>query len=212
VKPALRLKLTGVPPLLACLAPLLACLAPFAARAAEINLATLSCDKYENEIIGSTGAAQSGAPRLDAIDTVMWLFGFSVAKAGEHVMYSDALTSFGFALDAECKNNPSTSLLEALASVRPKRDKPMDLTTLNCATWEARHQQSAQSDPESANTIMMWLFGFSVGQSGGHLFDTAGVTSFAAALQKRCEQHPNDSLYDALAALIARRGSSPTDR
>ncbi len=55
------MKLTGVPPLLACLAPLLACLAslspalaPFAARAAEINLATLSCDKYENEIVGSS--------------------------------------------------------------------------------------------------------------------------------------------------------------
>jgi hypothetical protein len=198
-------------------APLLLCLAPLAARAAEVNLATLSCDKYENEIIGSADAAQSGAPQngaahLDAIDTVMWLFGFSVAKAGEHVMYGDALTSFGFALDAECRNNPSTSLLEALTTVRPKRDKPMDLTTLNCASWEARHQQSAQSDPESANTIMMWLFGFSVGQAGGHLFDTAGVTGFAAALQKRCEQHPDDSLYDALGALTARRGTSPTVR
>jgi hypothetical protein len=212
VKRAFRPKLAGVPPLLACLALLLACLAPLAARAAEVNLATLSCDKYENEIIGSPDAAQGGAPHLDAIDTVMWLFGFSVAKAGEHVMYGDALTSFGFALDAECKNSPSTSLLAALTSVRPKRDKPMDLTTLNCATWEARHQQSAQSDPESANTIMMWLFGFSVGQSGGHLFDAAGVTSFAAALQKRCEQHPDDSLYDSLAALTARRGSSPTVR
>jgi hypothetical protein len=195
-------------PLLACLAPLLACLAPLAAPAAELNLATLNCDKYENEVIGSTDAAQSAAPQLDAIDTVMWLLGFSVAKAGEHIMYGDALTSFGFALDAECKNNPSTSLLEALASVRPKRDKPMDLTTLNCAAWEARHRQSVESDPESANTIMMWLFGFSVGRSGGHLFDTAGVKRFAAALQKRCDQHPGDSLYDALAALAARRGAA----
>ena len=30
-----------------------ACLIPLAARAAEINLATLSCDKYENEMVGS---------------------------------------------------------------------------------------------------------------------------------------------------------------
>ncbi|MGA2342517.1 MAG: HdeA/HdeB family chaperone [Steroidobacteraceae bacterium] len=212
MKRAFRPKPAGAARLLACLSPLLACLAPLAARAAEVNLATLSCDKYENEIIGSPDAAQGGASHLDAIDTVMWLFGFSVAKAGGHVMYGDALTSFGFALDAVCKNSPSTSLLEALTSVTPKRDKPMDLTSLNCATWEARHQQSAQSDPESANTIMMWLFGFSVGQSGSHLFDPAGVTSFAAALQKRCEQHPDDNLYDALAALTPKRGSSPTVR
>jgi hypothetical protein len=216
VKPACRSKLSRALPLLACLAPLLACAAPSAARAAELNLATLSCDKYENEIIGSTdgapSAAQSAAPRLDAIDTVMWLFGFSVAKAGEHVMYGEALTSFGFALDAECKNNPSTRLLEAVAAVRPNRNQPMDLTTLNCAAWETRHAQSAQTDPESANTIMMWLYGFSVGRSGGHLFDTGGAGSFAAALQKRCEQHPDDSLFDALSAATANRGSSPTAR
>jgi hypothetical protein len=215
VKPACRSKLARVLPLLACLAPLLACAAPSTARAAEINLATLSCDKYENQLIGSAGgpppAAQSAA-RPDAIDTVMWLFGFSVAKAGEHVMYGEALTSFGFALDAECKNNPSTTLLEAVTAVKPNRDKPMDLTTLNCAAWEARHAQSAQTDPESANTIMMWLYGFSVGRSGGHLFDTGGAGSFAAALQKRCEQHPGDSLFDALSAAAATRGSSPTAR
>jgi hypothetical protein len=206
------------------LAPLLACAAPNPARAAEINLATLSCDKYENQIIGSTDGAQpaaqsaarpttqSAAPRIDAIDTVMWLFGFSVAKAGEHVMYGEALTSFGFALDAECKNNPSTSLLEAVTAVRPNRDKPMDLSTLNCATWEARHAQSAETDPESATTIMMWLYGFSVGRSGGHLFDTGGAGSFAAALQNRCDQHPSDSLFDALSAAAATRGPPPTGR
>jgi hypothetical protein len=216
VKPACRSKPARVLPLFACLAPLLACAAPSIARAAEINLATLSCDKYENQIIGSTGAAppaaQSAAPRLDAIDTVMWLFGFSVAKAGEHVMYGEALTSFGFALDAECKNNPGTSLLEAVTAIKPNRDKPMDLTTLNCAAWEARHAQSAQTDPESATTIMMWLYGFSVGRSGGHLFDTGGVGNFAAALQKRCEQHPGDSLFDALSAAATTRGPSPTVR
>jgi hypothetical protein len=177
---------------------LLVGLAPFATQAADINVATLSCDKYENEIIGANNP--SGAARPDSIDTVMWLFGFAVASAGEHVMYGDALTSFGFALDAECKNNPSVSLLEALKTVRPKRDKPMDLTTLNCTDWEARHQQSVQSDPESANTIMMWLYGFSVGRSGGHILDTGGVAGFASALQKRCEQHPSDSLFDTLSA------------
>jgi HdeA/HdeB family len=215
VKPACRSKLARVLPLLACLAPLLACAAPSTARAAEINLATLSCDKYENQLIGSDGgpppAAQSAA-RPDAIDTVMWLFGFSVAKAGEHVMYGEALTSFGFALDAECKNNPSTTLLEAVTAVKPNRDKPMDLTTLNCAAWEARHAQSAQTDPESANTIMMWLYGFSVGRSGGHMLDTGGAESFAGALQKRCEQHPADSLFDALSAAAATRGPPPTTR
>lgn len=179
-----------------------------ACRAGELNLATLSCDKYENEIIGATGEGATGqdadaSKRADSIDTVMWLFGFSVAKAGDHVMYGDALTSFGFALDAECKNNPSNSLLTAITTIRPKRDKPMDLTTLNCATFESRHQESARTDPQSANTIMMWLFGYSVGQSGSHLFDAAGVQRFAAALQTRCTQHPDDSLFDALAALNA---------
>jgi hypothetical protein len=169
------------------------CLVPFIGRAAEVNLATLSCDKYENEILPATGS--------DAIDTVMWLMGFSVARSGEHVMYGDALTSFGFALDAECKNNPSTSLLQALSTVRPKRDKPMDLTTLNCASWETRHEESNRTDPDSANTIMMWLFGYSVGQSGSHLFDAGGVKGFSSALQTRCTQHPDDSLFEALAAV-----------
>jgi hypothetical protein len=182
---------------------LLAWLLPLVGRAGELNLATLSCDKYENEIIA---APQSGQPadsggRLDAIDTVMWLFGFSVAKAGEHVMYGDALTSFGFALDAECKNNPSTSLLDALSTIRPKRDKPMNLMTVNCASFESRHAESTRTDPESANTIMMWLYGYSVGQSGSHLFDAGGVAPFAAALQTRCTQHPDESLFDALGAV-----------
>src|SRR5450755_1482264 len=111
-----------------------ACLASTISRGGELNLATLSCDKYENEILAAPSAPQHGDPSSpDSINTVMWLFGYSVAKLGEHVMYGDALSAFGFALDAECKNNPSTSLLEALSSIRPKRDKPMDLTTLTCA-------------------------------------------------------------------------------
>jgi hypothetical protein len=178
-------------------------LIPLASRAAEINIATLSCDKYENEMVGSpegTAAAQP-SQRPDPIDTVMWLFGYSVGKAGEHVMYGDALTSFGFALDAECRNNPSASLLQALATVRPKRDKPMDLMTLNCQDFESRHATSMQSDASSANTIMMWLFGYSVAQSGSHVFDASKVATFAAALQGRCTEHPDESVYDVLVAI-----------
>jgi HdeA/HdeB family len=169
------------------------CLLPFVGRAAEVNLATVSCDKYENEILPATGS--------DAINTVMWLMGFSVGRSGEHVMYGDALTSFGFALDAECKNNPSTSLLQALSAVRPKRDKPMDLTALSCANWEKRHEESNRTDPESAATLMMWLFGYSVGQAGSHIFDAGGVKNFSTALQTRCAQHPEESLFESLVAM-----------
>ena len=182
---------------------LAACLIPLASRAAEINIATLSCDKYENEMVGSPDSSAAAAPsqRTDPIDTVMWLFGYSVGKAGEHVMYGDALTSFGFALDAECRNNPSTSLLQALAAVRPKRDKPMDLMTLNCKDFESRHAESMQSDASSANTIMMWLFGYSVAQSGSHVFDASKAAPFAATLQNRCTLHPEESLYEVLMAV-----------
>jgi hypothetical protein len=192
-----------------------ACLLVRPCAAVQLNLATLSCDKYENEIVGTPdveqpspdapqkGPVRSGpsTPRPDAINTVMWLFGFSVAKSGQHVMYGDALTSFGFALDAECKNSPATSLLQAVASARPNRDKPMDLTELNCQTFESRHAESAKSDPDSATTIMMWLFGFSVGLSGNHMLDTDGVDRFAAALQTQCTNNPNSSLFDVLSAV-----------
>lgn len=193
---------------------------PLAARAGEMNLATLSCNRYENEIVGTPqsdpadappaaagparsagGAPQSAEPRPDAINLVMWLFGFSVARAGEHHLYADALTSFGFALDAECKDNPNMSLIEATSVVRPNREHPMDLTMLNCGTWESRHADSEQHDPESAKTIMMWLYGFAVGLSGRHMFDPAGVGPFAARLQSECREHPNDSLFDSLTAL-----------
>jgi hypothetical protein len=198
MKPKIALRLPS-PPIAALL--LAACLLPLASRAAEFNLATLSCDKYENEIVGSPdgSAAPDPAQHPDPIDTVMWLFGYSVGVAGEHVMYGDALTSFGFALDAQCKSNPSTSLLQALRFVRPKRDKPMDLMTLNCKAFEARHADSMQNDPASANTIMMWLFGYSVAQSGSHIFDASKVAPFATTLQNRCAEHPEESLYDVLA-------------
>jgi len=182
---------------------LLGCFAPLAGSAAELNLATLSCDKYEHEIIGSPDETAVAEPSRhpDMINMVMWLFGYSVAKSGDHMMYGDALLSFGFALDAECKNNPSVSLLEAVTTVRPKRDKPMNLMTLNCADFESRHEETAHSDAESAETIMMWLYGYSVGQSGGHLFDPGGLTRFAQALQKRCAEHTDESLFDALVAV-----------
>ena len=202
MKPIAALRIVSLP-----IAGLLlaACLIPLASRAAEVNIATLSCDKYENEMVGSPdgSAAAAAAPsqRADSIDTVMWLFGYSVGKAGEHVMYGDALTSFGFALDAECRNNPSTSLLQALAAVRPKRDKPMDLMTLNCRDFESRHAESMQSDASSANTIMMWLFGYSVAQSGSHVFDASKAAPFAATLQNRCTLHPEESLYEVLMAV-----------
>ena len=178
-------------------------LTPLASRAADINLATVTCDKYENEMVGTPDGAPTtqSSQRPDSIDTVMWLFGYSVGKSGGHVMFGDALTSFGFALDAVCRNNPSSSLLQAVALVRPKSDKPMDLMTLNCTDFESRHGNSMQSDPSSANTIMMWLYGYSVAQSGSHILEAGKVTAFAAALQRRCADHPQESLYDVLMAV-----------
>jgi hypothetical protein len=81
-------------------------------------------------------------------------------------MYGDALTSFGFALDAECKNNPSTSLLQALATVRPKRDKPMDLMTLNCDLRGAARRVDAERSPEREHhhDVAVRLFGRAVRQ------------------------------------------------
>ena len=190
------------------LLPLLFLLLPLTGRAAELNLAAVSCDKYENEVLPATAPANSdpaavasSAKYPDTINTVMWLFGYAVGAKGEHHMYGDALMSFGFALDAECKNNPSVSLLQALRTVEPKRDNPMDLTTLTCQTFESRHVDLNRTDPESAATIMMWVFGYSVGISGSHLFDPGGLTRFTGALQARCTSHPEESLFDAIAAL-----------
>jgi hypothetical protein len=190
------------------LLPLLAFLMPIAGRAAELNLAAVSCDKYENEVLPATApqnadpsTVASSAKNPDTINTVMWLFGYAVGSKGEHHMYGDALMSFGFALDAECKNNPSVSLLEAVTSIKPKRDNPMDLTTLTCETFESRHVDLNRTDPESAATIMMWVFGYTVGRSGSHLFDPGGLTHFTLALQGRCTSHPDESLFDAITAI-----------
>jgi hypothetical protein len=181
----------------ACIAALMAAaLLPRESAAVELNLAAVSCEKYENEMLTSA-IPDFGA---DSIDTVMWLFGFSTAKAGERVMYGDSLRAFGFALDAECKNVPTQSLLDAVVSVKSKRDNPMDLTRLDCATFEQRHVALRKSDPESANTLTMWMFGFAVGLSGSHLMDPGAVNRFDSGLEDRCTKHPADSVYDALRA------------
>jgi hypothetical protein len=173
------------------------CLAPCLCRAAELNLATVSCGKYENEVL----PAAASNPTADSLNTVMWLFGYSVAKSGAHVMYPEALGPFGFALDNECKANPAESLLDALAIVKPEPKNPMNLTTLECATFASRHVELARTDPESATTIMMWLFGFSVARSGRHIFDADSLNSFQAALLADCAKHPKQALFDALSAV-----------
>jgi hypothetical protein len=170
---------------------------PGMSRAAELNLATLTCAKYENEVL----PAAATNPTADSLNTVMWLFGFSVAKSGAHVMYPEALAPFGFALDGECKTNPIESLLDALAVVKPEAKNPMNLATLECAAFASRHIELARTDPESATTIMMWLFGFSVAKSGGHIFNADLLSSFQAALLADCAKNPKGSLLDALAAL-----------
>ncbi len=179
-------------------AALLFCLGCFAgiSRAAEVNLATMTCVRYQNEVI----APPVPAPGSDSINTMMWLFGYSVGKSGAHVMYGDALAGFGFALDKECKDNPSESLLDALATIKPDAKNPMDLTMLQCETFASRHLALLQSDPESADTIMMWLYGFAVSKSGSHLFDARGLKGFEAALMAECKKSPGRNLFDALSA------------
>ena len=178
---------------------LLLCLCSFAAasRAAPINLATMTCVRYQNELIAPAAPTVGG----DDINTMMWLFGFSVGKSGAHVMYGDALAGFGFALDAECKNNPAESLLDALAAVKPDTRNPMDLNGLECQTFASRHLDLVKSDRESADTIMMWLYGFSVAKSGSHLFDPSGLGNFEGTLMADCQKTPGRSLFDELSAV-----------
>ena len=169
-----------------------------AGHAAQFNLATLSCVRYQNEVMAPPVPTPGGA---DAINTMMWLFGYAVGKSGAHVMYGDALASFGFALDAECKNNPAEILQDALTKIKPDNKNPMDLTGLECQTFAARHLELLQSDRESADTIMMWLFGFAVAKSGSHVFDSSGLQSFESALMADCSKYPGRNLLDALTAV-----------
>jgi hypothetical protein len=175
------------------------CLCCFAgaSRASQVNLATLTCVKYQNEVI----APPVPTPGADAINTMMWLFGYSVGKSGAHVMYGDALAGFGFALDAECKDNPTESLLDALAKIKPDNKNPMDLNGLECQTFAARHVELQKSDRESADTIMMWLFGFAVAKTGGHVLDSSGLKDFEASLMADCKKNPGRNLFDELVAV-----------
>ena len=161
-----------------------------------VDLTTTTCAVYENDILAASG--ETG--HADPIDTVMWLFGFSVAADGERVMYGDSLTPFGFALDSQCKANPGEALLDAVKAVKSKRANPMDLTRLDCAAFEKRHADLRLSDPESAATLTMWLFGYAVGIAGGHVLDSSALARFDAGLGARCAKHPGDSVYDALRA------------
>src|SRR5450755_743191 len=116
------------------------CLFPCMIRAGELNLATLTCAKYENEVLPAAAAN----PTADSINTVMWLFGYSVAKSGAHVLYPDALAPFGFALDNECKSNPAENLLDALNIVKPEAKSPMDLSAVECSSFASRHAEFAR--------------------------------------------------------------------
>jgi len=171
--------------------------APRSSRAGQVNFASLTCDKYESQIMN----AAPGAQGEDAINVVMWLFGWSVGKSGAHVMYGDALQQFGNALDSACKADPTSSVLHAVESVKPNSSNPMDLDTLSCVTFEARHLDMSRTDPESATTIMMWLYGFSAGRSGENVLDSAAVGPFGSALAARCNQHSDESLLAALGAV-----------
>jgi hypothetical protein len=169
---------------------------PFAAPAAEINLAKTTCSTYEAEILN----APPSDSHEDALNIVMWLYGYAVAHSGQHAMYSNGLPAFGNALDAECRSRTDESLFSAVIAVKTDNDNPMDLKELDCATFEARHQDMARSDPESARTIMMWLLGFSTGLSAGQVINTAGLPDFDKALAAQCSSKEGQSLYEALAA------------
>ena len=174
---------------------------PWVSRAGEISLRSITCDQYENTLMNPPTAAAADAAAAhgdDAVNIVMWLFGFAVAKSGAHAMYGNALQQFGNALDTECKVHPGSTLLDAVGAVKLVETNPMDLTALGCTVFETRHADMAQSDPQSATTIMMWLYGFSVGRSGGHVINAAVLPQFSAALAQQCTAHPNGSLYDAL--------------
>jgi hypothetical protein len=179
----------------AALLSLCAVLAPLGVRAVPLDLSAMSCAKYEAGI-ASTGLA----PGLDPIDTVMWLFGFSVAKSGERSMFGDSLPAFGFALDGDCKSNPAASLLPTVAAVKSKRDSPMDLTALSCTAFVTRHSALRKTDAESATTLSMWLYGYAVALVDGHLLDAESSGKFESELEAHCVAHPTDSLFDALSA------------
>ena len=180
-------------------AALLLCLfcLPGMARAGVFNLATFTCDSYENQILNAAPTDKSE----DAVNFTMWLFGYTVGHVGDHSIYSKGLQSFGNALEVDCKSRPSASLLDALGTVNPANESPMDLKELDCVTFENRNAELAKADADSARTIRMWLFGFSVGKAHGTVFDTEGLDDFDKVLKKQCGLRGQRSLFDALSAI-----------
>jgi hypothetical protein len=77
----------------------------------------------------------------------------------------------------------------------------MDLSGLECQTFATRHLELQQSDRESADTIMMWLFGFAVAKTGSHLFDSSGLKNFEGSLMADCQKNPGRNLFDELVAV-----------
>jgi HdeA/HdeB family len=68
-------------------------------------------------------------------------------------------------------------------------------------TFSNRHVDLARSDRDSADTIMMWLFGFATGKSGGHFFDPDGLKGFESGFLGECTKHPESNLFDTLSTL-----------
>jgi hypothetical protein len=165
------------------------------ARASELNLGTMTCASFESDILNSTEANQ----QADALDVVMWIFGYAVAQSGAQVMYGDALQQFGNALDTACKQNPASAVLDVLGPIKFFDSHPMDLTQLGCSTYEERHAEMIKTDAQGANTLMMWLYGFAAGKAGSRVLDTALLPSFADKLAAECVAHPHASLYAAVA-------------
>jgi hypothetical protein len=180
-------------------AALLICLffLPGVGNAGVFNISTFTCDSYENQILNHPPAESSE----DAVNYAMWLFGYAIGRKGDHSIYSNGLQTFGTALDEECKRRPTASVLDALGSIDPANENPMDLKELDCATFETRHADMAKSDLASARTIMMWLYGFSTAKAGGRVVDTDAVDDFDKALAKQCSKHAQGTLYDALIAV-----------
>ena len=77
----------------------------------------------------------------------------------------------------------------------------MNLATLECTAFASRHVELARTDPESATTIMMWLFGFSVARSGSQIFEAESLSFFQTALLADCAKNPKQTLFDALTAV-----------
>lgn len=172
-------------------------LIPCASNAGAVDLATFSCASYQDQILNAAPADQSE----DALNFSMWLFGYAVARSGDHAIYGNGLQAFGNALDEECKSRPAASLLDAVAAIKPNGTNPMDLRELDCATFESRHADLVRSDHESARTIMMWLFGFAAGKAGGQVIDSSLVDDFAKALAAQCAKRSTGSVFDALVAV-----------